>query len=135
VHLKLAKLRVPDILRPSVNDMAEQLEHLVPADFLLTTPPKWLGHVPRFLQGIEVRLAKLLDAGLEKDSRAATAVFPFWKAYLNRLASPDLGPLSAAWVEYRWLVEEFRISQFAQQLGTAVKVSEKVLRERLEALK
>lgn len=135
VHLKLSQLRVPDILRASANDMIEQLEHLVPADFLLTTPPKWLPHIPRFLQGIEVRLAKLLDAGLEKDSRAATAVFPFWKAYLNRLATPGLGPLSPAWVEYRWLVEEFRISQFAQQLGTAVKVSEKVLRDRLEALK
>ena len=126
---------LPDILTPSLNDMREQLEHLVPGDFLLRTPAHWLVHIPRFLQGIEVRLAKLLDAGLERDSRAATAVFPYWKAYLDRLHTPDAGPLSPAWVEFRWLVEEYRISQFAQQLGTSMRVSEKVLAERLASLK
>ncbi len=121
-----------DILQPSLNDMRDQLAHLVPADFLLVTPAAWLGHVPRFMSGVEHRLAKLLDAGLEKDSRLATAVFPFWKAYLDRATDADAGPLSRAWIDFRWLIEEYRVSLFAQQLGTAVKVSEKVMRERLE---
>ena len=133
VHLLLEKPVAP-ILRSSLEDMREQLAHLVSADFLLTTPPRWLPHVPRFLQAIETRHEKLLNAGLDRDSRSATAVFPFWKAYLDRLATPDLGPLSAGWVEFRWLIEEYRVSLFAQSLGTAVKVSEKVLRERLAAL-
>ena len=131
---KAAPLALPDILTPSLNDMKEQLAHLVPADFLLKTPPHWLPHIPRFLAGIEVRLAKLLDAGLERDSRGATAVFPYWKAWLDRLHTPEAGPLPAEWMEFRFLVEEYRISQFAQQLGTSVKVSEKVLEERLSAL-
>ena len=132
VHLLLERSVAP-ILRPSLEDMKEQLAHLVPSDFLLTTPPRWLPHVPRFLAGIEFRLTKLLDAGLERDSRNATAAFPFWKAYLDRLATPEAGPLSPAWVEFRWLIEEYRVSLFAQQLGTAVKVSEKVMREKLPA--
>ena len=133
VHLMLER-KVAPILVPSLEDMREQLAHLVPSDFLLTTPPRWLPHVPRFLAAIEARLAKLLDAGLDRDSRGATSVFPFWKAYLDRLSTPDAGPLSPAWVEFRWLIEEYRVGLFAQQLGTSVKVSEKVMRERLDAL-
>ena len=126
---------VPDILTASVADMRDQLAHLVPADFLLETPPAWLPHVPRYLAGIEHRLAKLMNAGLEKDSRAATAVFPYWKAYLDRIADPDAGPLSRPWVDFRWLIEEYRVSLFAQPLGTAAKVSDKVLGDRLTALR
>ena len=125
---------VPDILTASVADMRDQLAHLVPADFLLETPPAWLPHVPRYLAGIEHRLAKLMNAGLDKDSRAATAVFPYWKAYLDRVADPDAGPLSRAWVDFRWLIEEYRVSLFAQPLGTAAKVSDKVLGDRLARL-
>lgn len=133
VHVKLEQ-SVTDILKSSVNDMREQLAHLVPADFLLVTPAVWLGHIPRHLQAIEVRLEKLLDAGLERDSHGATAVFPFWKAYLDRVSTPEAGPLSRPWVTFRWLIEEYRVSLFAQQLGTAVKVSDKVLRDYLAAL-
>ena len=120
---------VPDLLQSSVNDMRDQLQHLVPIDFLIVTPPRWLGHVPRYLKGIEARHAKLLDAGLDRDSRGASAVWPFWRAYLDRLAAvPERGPLPVPWVEFRWLIEEYRVSLFAQQLGTATKVSEKVLK-------
>jgi ATP-dependent helicase HrpA len=124
----------PELLRPSIDEMREQLAHLVPADFLLATPPKYVGRIPRYLSAIETRLAKLLDAGLAKDSRAATAVFPFWKAWLDRLADVDAGPPSGGWIEFRWLLEEYRVSLFAQQLRTAEKVSDKVLRDRLAAL-
>ena len=126
---------VPDLLQSSVNDMRDQLQHLVPIDFLIVTPPRWLGHVPRYLKGIEARHAKLLDAGLDRDSRGASAVWPFWRAYLDRLASvPERGPLPVPWVEFRWLIEEYRVSLFAQQLGTATKVSEKVLKDWLTRL-
>ncbi len=133
VALMLDK-KVPDILTSSVNDMREQLAFLVPADFLVRSPPQWLPQIPRYLAGIAQRHKKLLDAGLEKDSRLATAVFPYWKAYVDRATDPDADPPGQAWVTFRWLIEEYRVSLFAQNLGTATKVSDKILADRLEAL-
>jgi ATP-dependent helicase HrpA len=133
VELRL-QTPVTDLLQSSVNDMLDQLAHLVPGDFLLATPAVWLGHVPRYLAAIEQRHAKLLDAGLDRDSKLATAVFPYWKAYLDRVADPDAGPLSQRWIDFRWMIEEYRVSRFAQPLGTAIKISDKVLREQMERL-
>ncbi|MEM7809589.1 MAG: DUF3418 domain-containing protein, partial [Planctomycetota bacterium] len=126
---------VPDILTSSVAEMKEQLALLVPADFLVATPAVWIGHVPRYLAAIEQRHAKLLNAGLDRDSKLATKVFPYWKAYLDRIADAESGPCGPAWVTFRFLVEEYRVSLFAQQLGTATKVSEKILAERMERLR
>ena len=133
VELMLDK-RVPDILTSSVNDMREQLAHLVPRDFLVRTPPGYLPHVPRYLAAIAQRHQKLLDAGLDRDSRLATSVFPFWKAYLDRVSDVEAGPLSPAWMKFRWLIEEYRVSLWAQGLGTAEKVSEKRLSDLLVTL-
>ena len=47
--MRLDEARVPDILTSSLNDMRDQLAHLVPADFLLVTPAAWLPHIPRYL--------------------------------------------------------------------------------------
>ena len=50
---------------------------------------------------------------------------PWWDRYLQRLHGD--GGYDQTLDEYRWLVEEYRVSLFAQRLGTAVKVSEKRL--------
>ncbi len=134
VYLQLDR-RVPDILTSSVNDMKEQLAHLVPSDFLVRTPPGYLPHLPRYIAAISQRHTKLLDAGLDRDSRLATAVFPYSKAYLDRVGDIEAGPLSPRWMKFRWLLEEYRVSLFAQGLGTAEKVSDKKLSDLLATLK
>jgi ATP-dependent helicase HrpA len=118
---------VPDILTSSVGDMREQLQFLVPPDFLVSTPALWLPHLPRYLAGIEIRHKKLLDAGLDRDSRSATAIHPFWKAWLDRVTDADADPPGPRWSTFHYLIEEYRVSLFAQNLGTATKVSPKVL--------
>jgi ATP-dependent helicase HrpA len=59
----------PPLLLESVRDMRDQLAQLMPPRFLKTTPAAWLPHLPRFLKGIQVRLTKLLNAGLSRDLR------------------------------------------------------------------
>jgi ATP-dependent helicase HrpA len=61
-------------------------------------------------------------------------LLPLQEAYLNRVeALPEGRPPSAALVKVRWMLEEYRVSLFAQQLGTAHPVSDARIRKALEA--
>jgi ATP-dependent helicase HrpA len=60
-----------------------------------------------------------------RDARLASEVEPYWSRYLAQLAKG--GEYGPALDDFRWLLEEFRVSQFAQSLGTAGKVSPKRL--------
>jgi ATP-dependent helicase HrpA len=110
--------------------MQTQLAWLVFAGFVAAAPWEWLAHYPRFLEGMRVRLDRLRlnPAG---DSRRLAEFAPYWQRY-ETFAGLDPQPPHdrAAWREYRWLLEEFRISLFAQELRTSCPVSAK----RLDAL-
>jgi ATP-dependent helicase HrpA len=96
--------------------MEKDLARLVGPDFLRATPHARLAHFPRYLKAMLFRTQRWKkDPG--KDAERARKLAP----YLARLRSPDAG--SAAASSRRWLVEEFRVSLFAQQLGTAEPVS------------
>lgn len=118
----------PPLLLESVRDMRDQLSHLMPARFLKTTPMDWLPHLPRFLKAIQVRLAKLLSAGLSRDQANLPEVQTRWRAYIERewqhrrenIVDPELQ-------SYRWMLEEWRISLFAQELKTSIPISAKRL--------
>ena len=60
-----------------------------------------------------------------RDSQRMALVEPWWSRYLGALESGQ--PYDEAMDAYRWLVEEYRVSIFAQRLRTAEKVSEKRL--------
>jgi ATP-dependent helicase HrpA len=103
--------------------MAGDLAALLPPDFLRTTPFGRLPHLSRYLRGMQVRAGRWKrDAA--KDEVRARELAPFVTALKK------LGPAAG---EVRWLLEEFRVSLFAQELGTAEPVSavrlEKTLRE------
>ena len=118
------------LLEPSVKDMREQLARLVPKDFVMSTPDAWLGHLPRFIKGMQVRLARLLNAGLKKDEAGMGIIAPLERAYRERLEKHrKAGVVDEALVTYRWMLEEFRVSTFAQELKTSVPVSGKRLGE------
>ncbi len=77
-------------------------------------------HYPRYLQALVERLQRLpLDP--KKDQQRQQQVAPYWQRYLDYLQQG--GDYSEAMDNYRWLLEEFRVSLFAQQLGTRSKVS------------
>ena len=125
--LKLAK-KVPELMQASVDDMRQQLRWLMPADFLLSTPKSWLAHLPRFLKAIDIRATKLFDAGVRRDCDRLIEVAPRWQNYLDLKRSCPAGQPESAQVErYRWLVEELRVSLFAQELGTSMSISSKRL--------
>jgi len=106
-------------------DAAQQLARLVPKRFLATTPYPQLQHFPRYLKAITLRLEKW-RADPARDATRLTELRPqeqrFW-----RLVAERKGTIDARMQEYRWLLEELRVSFFAQELRTPQPVSVKRL--------
>jgi len=93
----------------------------VPAGFLLTTPWSRLQEFPRYLQAIEQRLEKL-GRDERRDAQLAAEIAPLEARYRERVRA-ERGMRAPGDDEFRWLLEEFRVSLFAQQLKTRVPVS------------
>lgn len=114
----------PPLMQAAARDMREQMAYLVYKGFLTHTPNEWLCHIPRYLKGIALRLRKLANAGLTRDSQAMDQVAPLWENY--KIRSQEFrraGKYDAALLQFRWMLEELRISLFAQELKTAFPVS------------
>ncbi len=105
----------------AVADMQEQLHDLVYAGFLGHLAAGRLEHYPRYLAAMEERL-RLLPENPPRDQQRMALALPWWSRYVEKLQEDGV-LYDAALDEYRWLVEEYRVSLFAQNLGTAVKVS------------
>jgi ATP-dependent helicase HrpA len=112
-------------------DVREQLAYLMPPHFLLDTPYPWLENFPRYLAGMRSRLQKLHAGGreiAERDLAGMSAIAPWWNRYLERRQRHDaLGIQDADLAHFRWLLEEYRIALFAQELGTMMPISERRL--------
>jgi ATP-dependent helicase HrpA len=108
----------------ALNDINDQLGYLVYVGFLEDIEPEALRHLSRYLKGIQRRLEKLADAPT-KDRALRVQVQPYWDKYKAQRGKMEFE--SAALREFRWMIEEFRISLFAQELGTAKPVSGKRL--------
>jgi ATP-dependent helicase HrpA len=107
--------------------LGAQLDALVGPRFLTETPREWRKHLPRYLKAAEQRWQKRGHAR----EREAAVEFEVAAARLEhwRASWPDEWPWPAAILEYRWLLEEFRVSLFAQALGTVRPVSAKRLEQ------
>ncbi len=113
-----------------VGDMRDQLGALTPPDFLVSTPYEWLRHYPRYLQAIQLRLQKMIGPGVARDARNMAEIAPMWRGYEELVKrQKELGLSESKIIEYRWMVEELRVSLFAQELRTSVPVSMKRLQE------
>ncbi|MGM0594912.1 MAG: DUF3418 domain-containing protein, partial [Pseudomonadota bacterium] len=116
----------------SIADIREQLEHLLPPGFPATTAPRWLNRLPRYLQAVDKRLEKLRSAP-ERDRQLMLEMQPLWQKFWRRCEQP--GSCDAPeLVHFRWLLEELRISLFAQELGTVERVSVPRLEKQWKAL-
>jgi ATP-dependent helicase HrpA len=109
----------------AVADVEQQLARLFAPRFIVDTPAAHLQHYPRYLKAIAARLDKLKsdparDAQRMADVAALTA--PFVRAHAARRGAAD-----ARLDEFRWLLEELRVSLFAQELRTPMPVSVKRL--------
>jgi len=113
-------------------DMQQQLQTLITKRFLIDTPYAQLSHFPRYLKGLVLRIDKL-KADPARDARALAEYQPLLQSYQRLLAQRrEFG--DPRLVEFRWLLEELRISLFAQELRTPMPVSVKRLQKVWDAL-
>ncbi len=106
-------------------DCSQQLQRLVPKRFLSATPYAQLQHFPRYLKAITARLDKWrADPG--RDAARLLEIKPQEQRYW-RLVAERKGATDARMQEFRWLLEELRVSFFAQELRTPQPVSIKRL--------
>ena len=114
--------------RASYDDLREQFDALLTPGFLRDLSTARLAHFPRYLKAMRLR-GERLRQDPTKDQQRMLQVLPYWRQYLQRRAE-GAGPLD----ELRWLIEEWRVSLFAQELKTAEPVSAKRLARAVEAL-
>jgi ATP-dependent helicase HrpA len=115
----------------AIADMRSQLDDLMYAGFLDDLDADRLGHYPRYLRAMDQRL-DALELDPVRDEQRMGLIRPWWQRYLDYLAeggwyTPELD-------QFRWLIEEYRVQVFAQQLGTAEKASKQRLAQQWDAV-
>lgn len=109
------------------SDIQTQLSRLMPKEFVRSVPAERAAHLARYLKAIGVRIDKCrADPARDQKLMAelATVEPVFW-----RWASQQRGAWPDRYVEFRWMLEELRVSLFAQELKTAMPVSSKRLQK------
>lgn len=111
----------------ALNDIKQQLANLVYPGFVRETPAPWFKELPRYLKAVELRLEKL-GAQVQKDRVWSAELSTLWAQYKARADKhAQEGKRDEQLTLYRWLLEEYRVSLFAQQLGTKLPISDKRL--------
>ncbi|MFC1589713.1 ATP-dependent RNA helicase HrpA [Pseudomonadota bacterium] len=111
-----------------VTDIQNQLAHLFPDHFLTKIDKQWLKHYSRYLNAIQKRLEKA-KGDIARDRQHRLQISGLWEAYLKRHNTLEKQHLVSEQLEhYRWMLEEYRVSLFAQELKTLFPVSEKRLK-------
>ena len=118
----------------ALGDITEHLKALIYPGFLNELDMHELRQYPRYLKGLQRRIDKLADNS-HKDRSLRLQVQSHWQSYYKLIEKQNNSklPLSdqkkAALQNHRWMLEEFRISLFAQELGTAMPISEKRIKK------
>jgi ATP-dependent helicase HrpA len=128
--------QTPDRFGSAKGDIRQQIKNLTGEHFLSTTPWTWLEHYPRYFQAITLRLEKLSSTPPDQERRMREELAEWWKIYAElkdkhaqlAIVDPELDHL-------RWMIEEYRVSLFAQQLGTSLTVSAKRLEKQLKKVR
>ncbi len=123
--------QVPLAWIEAVKDVQAQLDALIHPGFVAATPYAWLARLPVYLKAAELRVQRL-GGQLERDRSRRAEIQRLWNAYLQRrdrhrkqgIEDPELERV-------RWMIEELRVSQFAQELKTAFPISAKRVEEQL----
>ncbi|OYO30402.1 ATP-dependent RNA helicase HrpA [Janthinobacterium sp. PC23-8] len=126
--------RLQNIAAPAAADIQAQLQGLVHKRFLTENEYTQLSHFPRYLKAINVRLEKL-RADPARDTRLMaewqSAAAPYLRQAKDRQAGKNTDPKL---VDFRWMLEELRVSLFAQELRTPMPVSAKRLQKVWESM-
>ena len=116
-------------------DIKVQLESLIYPGFIGNTPLFWLGQLPRYFKGVEVRLERFQNH-LNKENSYVTQLEGLWQTYSRqKKAHDDKSLYDPELIKYRWMLEEYRISLFAQSVGTLEPISDKRLNKQWQGVK
>ncbi len=119
----------------AIADIKSQLRCLIYKGFINRTPIEWLREYPRYFRAINRRLEKLREAPA-RDRQCVLEIQPLWEAYEARSAKHEKQAIvDDQLVKYRWMIEELRVSLFAQELGTKFPISAKRVKKQLDLVK
>jgi len=127
----LSQLGSPSAARTS-HPLAPELANLMPARFLNRIEFVCLPHLLRYLKALLIRSER---AALNpvKDQERMRQIAPYQEALKKLQSPPSRSPAARREIEiFRWMIEEFKVSLFAQELGTAMPVSAKRLDQQLQ---
>ena len=125
--MKRLKGKMNLALAMPMSDLQHQLKNLIYQGFLCATPHKRLKNFPRYLQACSIRYEKM-SRDMANERRLVPLLTQWWQNYEDRLKKFEAqGIFDQNLDDFRWLLEEQRVSWYAQQLGTNETVSEKRL--------
>jgi len=116
--------------KESAQDIQTQFDTLLYAGFLQQTPFLWLQELPRYFRALTVRLEKIADSPMG-DEKKLQLLQPFLLKYhqLQQSISTVVG--DAETIKLRWMLEEYRVSLFAQPMKTAIPISPKRIEKQI----
>ena len=124
-------------VRDVCTGIRQEMEKLIPADFPELYEPERLAILPRYLRAMEIR-AERGSNNPDKDKIKVGQIEEFvhiLKEMEENLSDNASNEKKEGIEDFRWMVEEFKVSVFAQELGTAFPISKKRLKKRAEELK
>ncbi len=121
------------LLAFTISDIQRQLDHLYYPGLVYKTPMLWLQQYPKYMRAILQRLERAA-LNPQKDKLQLAEVAPHWQRLVDYVAKEGDYRLAhnLALQDYRWWIEELRVSLFAQTLKTQVPVSDKRLDKQWE---
>ncbi len=126
IRARINQQGVP-VWQRAMTEIRSQLKALMPPGFLVSTPLPRLQNYPRYLNAVQLRLDKF-SINPAKDAQWMQQIQQWWQAYEARLkADRARGLFDPKLEEFRWMLEELRVSLWAQQLKTPYPISFKRL--------
>jgi ATP-dependent helicase HrpA len=123
-----AQSKMPATVNRLKKDVEQQVQLLVYKNCFSQTPWEYLQHVPRYLKALHLRIQKQ-PANPDRDGKNAASVGMIWQKWQDKVAALHAAhkAVPADLADFRWLIEELRVSLFAQELRTPFPVSIKRL--------
>ena len=129
----LSQLSVAAPAKRPANVWTEHLDALQPGNFLATISFTRLAQLPRYLKALLTRIERA-SLNPVKDQERARQLAPYLEALKKFAKTPPPASARPHLEEFRWMVEEFKVSLFAQELGTAAPISAQRLDQQLQRI-
>lgn len=120
--------KMPATVNRLKKDVESQISCLVYKNCFTQTPWEYLQHIPRYLKALNLRIQKQ-PANPDRDGKNAASVGLIWQKWQDKMNSLQQSHMNIppALQDFRWLIEELRVSLFAQELKTPMPISTKRL--------